>query len=642
MLDLMRRKKRLKAVLWVVIIGLGLGMVLFFVPGQNIGSGVPSAAVATVNGQPISVKEYWDAYRRLVRNMTASYNRDLDPAMLKALGIDRQALNALINIRVIEYAARRLGLDVAPQELRRAIETHPNLQDGSGFIGLERYKALLAANNIEVEEFEADMRMSVLAQKITQIVSDSLEVTEDEMRADFERTNQEAQVRYVLVKKEDFLKKVVLAEADIKAYFEANKDRYAIPEQRRARYLLISTSDIASAIQVTDEEVQARWASEGRQETVDASHILFKVDDAAKDAEVKAKAEDILKQIRAGADFGELAQLYSDDSGSSERGGNLGPFPRGRMVREFETVAFSLQPGQVSDLVRTQFGYHIIKVLQHETPDLKASWTEVARLVQMDKAAALVKQKVEQAPAVIEKEKSLPAIAKALGLAEAVAESNLLAQDSDPSAQGLSSAFVNELFALKEIDALGKPVDVPMGYAIPQLTEIRLAKPPDLGVSRAAVERDCTDAKAKELARAAAQGLKEAAARLGDLEKSARAAGLTVATSQSFKRDGTPAPEVSASTEFRDRSFDLAIGEISSPISIQGEDQLAVLQAISRTAFDEEAYKNQKQDVRQRLLSRYRDAYFQSFIQRLTDDLQKAGKIRIDAAVMEQVTGSGS
>src|SRR5437867_3192159 len=194
MLDLMRRKTRLKAVLWLVIIGLGMGMLLLFVPSQGGGVAGFDTYAASVDGDPIPIKDFLNTYHRAVENYSARGQNKTDPQTLKALGMDRRALDALINVRVVVYAARQLGLEVSPDEIRRAVESNPNLQERGVFVGVERYKAVLAANNISVSEFEEGVRQMLLSRKIRSVIGDSLEVTDRELRDEFLRNNQEAQV----------------------------------------------------------------------------------------------------------------------------------------------------------------------------------------------------------------------------------------------------------------------------------------------------------------------------------------------------------------------------------------------------------------------------------------------------------------
>lgn len=642
MLDLMRRKKRLKAVLWLVIIGLALGMLLFFVPGGQMGDPGMGSSAATVDGQPILLKDYWQTYRRVLENYSAGGRNRLDPEMIRALGIGRMALDSLIATKVVDYEARRMGLTVTPEELRRAIEAYPGFQDRGSFIGVDRYRALLAANNLTVTEFEGSVRNSLLGRKLQNVVADSVDVSDKELREEFTRQNQEAQVQFAVLRKDDFKKQVKPTEPDLRAYFDKNREKYFVKEQRKAQYILLSIPDLAPTIKVSEKEIQDAWARQPHEETVDASHILLKVEDPAKDAAVRGQAETILKQVQAGVDFGELAKKYSEDTGSAQQGGNLGPFSRGRMVKEFENAAFSLKPGEVSGLVRTQFGYHIIKVLGRDVPTLESSRRSIETSVQQQRAGELAKTKAAEAAKMTETNKDLNAVAKSLGVPAQVRETGLMAKNSEPLTSGISQQMLDGIFLLKEINAIGKPVEHPMGQAIPKLVETRLPKPPDFDEARAAVEKDLIDARAAELMQAEAKKLSDEGAKVASLEAAAKKQGLTVQTSKPFKKTSASEPELAGSQAAISDAFSLPAGGVSAPIPIEGGNREIVLQVKSRTPFDEEAFSKQKGELRNRQLSMLRDAYFQDYIRRVTESLEKSGKIRINTRAVEQMTGSTS
>jgi peptidyl-prolyl cis-trans isomerase D len=294
-----------------------------------------------------------------------------------------------------------------------------------------------------------------------------MDVSERELREEFARENVEAQVRYALLKKADFTGRVKPSESDLRTYFESHKDKYHIKEERRVQYLLIDVAAISNSIEVSEREIEDEWARQERQETVDSSHIFFKVEDQAKEADVKAKAEAVLKLAKGGADFAELAKKHSQDEGSAPQGGNLGPAPRGRMPTAFEDAAFSLKPGDISDLVRTELGYHIIKVLRHEIPSLEENKASIKRAVQLNKASEVAKQKSVEAQKLAETEKDLAAIARKVGVPETITETPFLAKTADASAMGLSQPLIDEIFRLKEVNGVGRAVDHHTGYAIP-------------------------------------------------------------------------------------------------------------------------------------------------------------------------------
>jgi peptidyl-prolyl cis-trans isomerase D len=634
MLDIMRRKKRLKFILWLVIISLGLGMVLFFVPGGNIGDASIDSSAATVDGDAVSFQVLVQTYRRTVQSFTADAQNKIDPEILKSLGIGQRVLDGLISQRVMRIAAKQLGIEVSPEELRTAIETHPNLQNQGKFIGLQQYKALLAANSITLSEFEESLRDSLLTKKLRSVLTDSMDVTTGDLREEFVRSNQEAQVRYVLFKSADFAKQVKPTETDLRAYFDSHKTSYQEPERRRAQLLLIPLAAVMATITVTEAEIKQEWDKTPHEDMVEASHILFSVTDPSKESEVKTKAEEILKRAKAGEDFGELAKKYSEDTGSASQGGNLGAFPKGRMVPEFENVAFSMKPGEISELVRSQFGFHIIKVLRHETPSLDLQRGEISQSLQRKKAVEIAKQKAAEGDKLAEKQKDLGAIGKALQVPTEIKETGLLIKTNNALGQGLLPEQLDGIFQLKEIGAIGKAAEHPLGYAIPKLLEVNLPKPPDFALSRNSVESDFIDSKADELMLAEAKRVSAEAKQLSDLEKAAKQDRLSVVVSQSFKLDGVPNLDLGSAASFNSVAFKLPVGAVSEPISM-GK-QTAVLQVMSRTPFDEAAFEKQKEEIRARLVA-WHDSYYQDYIRRIEGELRKAGKIRVNPKALDEL-----
>ncbi|MBN1570446.1 MAG: peptidylprolyl isomerase [Acidobacteria bacterium] len=640
MLDLMRRKKRLKIILWLVIFSLALGMLLFFVPGVNIGNVATDTSAASVDGQTISINEFASTYRRVVKQYSNRGKNRIDPETLKNMGLPRQVLDELITEKVIQTAAKRFGITVTENEVRRAIETYPYFQDQGKFIGVERYKELLATNDIPVEEFERDMRHSQLLKKLRAIITDSLNVSESDLRDEFARANQQTQVYFAVLKKEDFKKRVNPNETELRAYFEEHKASYQVKEKRRAQYLEIPLSAILADANVvaTDQEIQDAWNQKSHEDAVEASHILLRVEDESKDAEVKAKAETILKKAKSGGDFAELARKNSQDTGSASQGGYLGSFQRGQMVREFEDAAFALKPGEISDLVRTQYGYHIIQVLKHETPTLESSLGALMAEVRMKKSQELARQKAEEAAQLAVKNGDLNSAAKTLGFAADIKDSGYL-QKGEASAGGNNlQALEDEVFRMKEINSIGSVVELPMGFAIPKLIEVQQARPGNFSEFRSQIETDFIDSKAKELLQAEARKLSEEARKQSSLEKAAKQMGWNVKTSQLFNMSGTPDPEIGSNPSFNSAAFELEPGAVSDPLSLL--DDQAVLQVKSRTPFDEAAFQKERAQLKAKLLQASQDLYFQDYVRKITSDLEKAGKIRINPKTLEDLPSS--
>ena len=636
MLDLMRRKQQLKIVLWAVIFSLALGMLLFFVPGVNIGNVATDNAVATVDGEPILTKDFVRSYRARIQSYENAGGSKIDAETLKKLGIPGQILDSMIATKVVQIVADRFGIDVAPDELRRALEADPSFQIDGRFIGIEQYKALLARNNLSVEDYEHDLYLTQLARKLYAIVTDSLVVSDLDLRDEFSRTTQKTKIAYVILKREDFKKLVKTTEAELRSYFDQHKDKYRMKEERRAQYLLVPTAEIMPTIKVTEQEILDEWNRTPHEDTVEASHILFRITDPSKEAEVKARAEAVLKRAKAGENFADLAREYSEDPGTAVQGGYLGPFQRGQMVREFENAAFSLKPGEISDLVKTDYGYHIIKVLKHEKPTLESSRAALKASIQSKKAEDLAKQKAEEAAKEAQTQKDFNSVGKNLGVHTEIEETGLFKNDDSPFEMKVSQAFISGVFALKEIGSVGPAVKIPLGYAVPKLLEVQMPKPETFEDARLQVTGDYIDSRATELMQAEANKLSADARKMDNLEKAAKEIGLAVKTSNEFTVSESPDPEIGTNTPINKMASEMAPGEVSAPQPLQ--DNRIVFQVKSRTPFDESAFQKQKETLRTQMLQSLKDPYFNDYIFNVMDEMQKAGKIRKNPKVLESAS----
>jgi len=637
MLDLMRRKKRLKLILWLVIAALALSMLIFFVPGTDMGGGIfdSPGVVASVDGRDITAQDFSRLYRRVAERYRASNN--IDDATIKAMGIPQSVLDELVNYEVMESLAKRFGIAVSTDETRRAVETDPNLQVDGKFIGVDNYKALLAQNGYTPSEYEANRRRLLLHDKVRDFVTSAITVGDAELRDAYERATQKVQVDYVMLKQDDFKKRVAPTEADLKSWFDDHKGDYVVKEKRRAEYALVPFMQFVAKVEISDDDIRAEWNSTPHEEAVEAAHILLLVDPQggqAKDEEVKKKAEEVLKLAQSGQDFAGLAQKFSEDAGSAQQGGYLGPFGRGQMVPEFENAAFALKAGEMSGLVRTEYGYHIIKVLRHENPTLESSRAQLQMMVLQRKVRELAQQKAEEVAKAAAGKKDLKEAVKNLGFDVEVLDTGLLEKDANSAAAGISTAMRDDIFSLKEIGSVGKPVEQPSGYAVAKLAEVQLPKPGTLEGFKAQVTQEFTDSKAKELMEAEAQKLSDAGIKGKDLAAAAKALGLTVKKSQEFTLTGTPDPEIGANTPFNQAAFALDEGAVSTPQSMP--DSTVVFQVMSRSPFDEEAFKKQESLLRTNMLQNLQDTYFQEYVKQARSAMVSSGKIKVHEKAVEQ------
>src|SRR6266566_2088836 len=435
MLDKMRRHMSwLKWSLGLVC----LAFVIFYIPDFLRGSGADAASgdtIAKVEGQEISTGEFKRTYQAQLQAYRSAYGANMSDQLLKQLGIEQQILNQMIDERAALAEADRLGITVSDEEVRQRILGMPGLQDNGHFIGDQRYQQLLRAQRppMTPSEFEDGVRRSLTAEKLRASLTDWLSVADKELEQEYRRRNDKVKLAVVNLTADSFRAQATANDSDIASYFESHKNDFKIPEKRKIRYLLIDVDAIKAKVTVPPADVERSYNNNMEQyttpEQVRASHILLKTE-GKDDAAVKAKAEEILKEAKGGADFAELAKKHSDDEANAKNGGDLDYFARGRMVPEFDQAAFAMQPGQTSDLVKTQYGYHIIKVVDRK-PGTTRSLADVRQQITDQLAYERAQAQASDLSQAIQKEISKPAdldrMAKARGLT--AMESGFFARD---------------------------------------------------------------------------------------------------------------------------------------------------------------------------------------------------------------------
>ncbi len=353
-----------------------------------------SDEVASVGGSKISQQELQRAMSEQEERMRASLGRNYNPAMFDSPEVRRAVLESLANQRMLLIHASKSGLATSDAALGQIIQSVPAFAENGKF-SRERYDAYVATQGLSQTEFEARLRQDINLQQLLGAVRDgsvSTHLAEDRWVATLQEGREVSEVLY---KPEQFISQVKLGADAVKNYYEANRKAFETPERLRAEYLVLSQQNLAAASSVSDEEVRSWYQSHAdgykQNEERSASHILLKAGKDAPAAEVKvaqSKAEEILAQLKKSpADFAKLAKQYSQDPGSAEKGGDLGWFSRGMMVKSFEDAAFALKESELSGIVRSDFGFHIIRLT-----GIRAEKQKPLEVVRADIAADLKRQ----------------------------------------------------------------------------------------------------------------------------------------------------------------------------------------------------------------------------------------------------------
>ncbi len=363
MLELMRRHARG----WMVNLMIGAIAITFIFWGAGSFRRKSNLNhVATVNDQKISVAEYQEAYRNMYEQVRAQYREIWNDDLVETLNLKERALENLIDQSLVSQKAGRSGIKVSLVDLQQRIMDTPAFQF-DGVFSAERYRSILARNRMSPESYEAQMRRELANLKLRNIISSFAKVSKIEVRDYYRFTQDRVDVEFVTFKPEAFKDQVKHTTDEVEAFFKKDKKKYRIPSKVKVAFLAIRPKDFEEKVEISDDEIEEQYELNlddySELEQAKARQILFKVDEnaAPEVAELaKAQAELVLMQAKEGKDFAELAKKHSQGP-SAPDGGDLGWFTRDQMVPPFAKAAFKLEEGEISDLVRTRFGFHIIK-----------------------------------------------------------------------------------------------------------------------------------------------------------------------------------------------------------------------------------------------------------------------------------------
>lgn len=325
-------------------------------------------SVATVNGDEISPADFQRAYQQQYARLQQFYGPSFRPGMIDEKQLQQQVLDGLINETLLNQQVAKQHYSVGDAQLVDSIQKMQAFQVGGKF-SAQAYSSALAASGMTPSEFETRDRQGMEVGQVQSAIQDSAIATPADLAARIAARDQQREIAYIDVNTVYFLGAQQVSDADVAAYYKAHGDQFMTPEKVTLAYVDLDETNLAKQVQVSDADLQALYQQQidsyKQGETRDARHILIAVNgkDPQADAAAKAKAEDVLKQLKAGGDFAKLAAKYSDDPGSAKAGGELGKVSRGIMVKPFEDALYAMQkPGDITGPVKTQFGYHIIQL----------------------------------------------------------------------------------------------------------------------------------------------------------------------------------------------------------------------------------------------------------------------------------------
>lgn len=559
----------------------------------------------------------------------------------------QRAGQALVERAVLIEEAGKLGLSVTDTDVRNELmhgPFAPMLFPDGKFIGEDRYDDFVQSNfNMSRADFEKQLQEEILINRLESYITGGLTVSPADVREAYIQKATKVKFQYAVLSAADMRKQINPSDAELKTFFQRNAARYAhaIPETRKIQYVSFALNQVPGGPpQISQTAIQQYYDSHRQQfqvpEQVRVRHILIAVPakaDAKTVAAAQAKAEGILKQLHNGADFAALAKKYSDDPGSKAQGGELGFIQHGATVPEFDKTAFSLQPGQTSGVIRTQFGFHILQVEDKQAAHLKPL-DEVrdlitANLMQQDRSAAAQKYAAQ-----------LQSEAQTSGLQKMAAQNHLQLVTTDPVAQngvvpGLADGtqLLTRAFSMKPGSAPGT-ASTGEGYAVFTVLNVIPAHAPTFDAYKSHVLEDFRDEQIAGMMRTRTQQLAIKAKEEGNLAQAAKEVGATLLTSDLV--DSTAqVPQLGAMTDQASVAFTMQSGQVSGPILTQRDG--VVLKILDKQEPTTAQIQQNMDTTRDQLVQQRRDAAFAVFVTTLEQHYQQRGLIRYNRKALSNL-----
>ncbi len=634
MLDRMRRHKGwLKWSLALVV----LTFVVFYIPDfltPGVGAS-PNAVIAEVDGEPITVAQFTRRYSAQVNAYRNAYGGQLNDQLLKQLGIDRQILQQLIDEQAMVAESIKQGFTVTDAEIRERILAMPGLQENGQFVGEQRYRLALQSQNLTTAEFERQLRQALQIEKLRNALTGWMSVTDPDVAAEFRRRNEKVKLDVVPVTAAAFKNQVTVTDAEITAYFDKSKEKYRVGEKRRIKYAIVNVEQVRNTIKVPDADIEAFYTQNLQQyqtpAQVRASHILLKLE-GKDEKQVQALADEIAKKAKSGADFAALAKQYSEDESNSANGGDLDYFGRGRMVAEFEQAAFAMKPGEISNPVKTAFGFHIIKMVENK-PDTTQPVAEVRPEIEdqlkWQKAQAEAEKIAKSLEGTLKTAADLDRVAKERSLT--VVETGHIQQNEQIQGVGTQPEFATRLFGMQQGEVT-PAMRVAAGWVFGTVTGRQDAYVPKLDEVRARVTDDVKLEKAAELAKQRAQEIAKELKSAGDFAAAVKRRGLDLKTTELLAR-GSAIPDLGMSETIDQAAFALPQGGVSDAIATPTG--TAVIRVVERVNVTDAEIEQGREQLREEMVNQRRERFFGAYMQKAKQGLN----IGIREDVLSRVTG---
>ena len=638
MFDIFRsRDKAVRILLGAILAVVALSMVTYLIPGGPTtgAAGDSTASVAKVGDQEITVLMAQRAIQSALRgaNLQPSFYSIYVPRII----------DSLINERAMAYEAKRQGFKVSDEDINLAVQNQlpPGFFQDGKLVRKAELEQALSQQNMTVADLRADTERQLMVNRLRVIALEGALVPLQQVEQEYRQRNEKVRIDYVLVPTSKYEGEVKIDTAAMQEYYNKNKAMFRTPAKKSFAYMIFDPIQIATTVQISDADLHKAYEANLDQfrvaERAQARHILFMTDDKKKnDAEVKAKAEGVLKQLRGGADFAEMAKKNSEDPGSGSKGGDLGWVTRGQMVKPFEEAVFSQKPGVIGDLVKTQYGYHIVQVTERENAHVRTFdevKPELERAAKQKRANDMTTQLADKAAADLRKDPAHPEAAAADVKEPLLRADNVAPGDVLPQI-GPAKEFDQATASLNKNDVTPPVVVGNNRLVVAVVTNVNPAHASSFEEAEAQIKKSLTAERLEVLLSQKTSDLvSKTKAMGGDLKKAAASMGLEMKTSPDVDRVAS-IEGVGAATTIPGL-FDHPVGDILGPVTL--DNQRVVAKIISKTEPNASGMAAQiagiRNDLKQKL-ARERNQIFEDGVRQA---LQKEGKIKVHQDVIDRI-----
>ncbi len=616
-ITLMRRHT--KGIMIKVMIGLIAVVFIFW--GVYAIRETPGAKIAYVNGDLITGQEYEAVYREMLDALQRQYKEYWNDNLIKVFQLRQRALESLINKRLIGQEAERVGLKVTDDEVADAILAYPAFQVNGAF-DEGRYRSLLRYNRMEPSDFESGIKSELLGQKIHHLIKCFIPIIDTEIMNYYTYQKERINIGFVSFNPRNFKGKTEVKQDEREAYFKENKEKYRIPAQIKIAYLTLDPSDFVDKATIVDQEISDFYELNPERfkdpKQIKARHILFKVSPNASKSEVGEAIERaiaVLKKARVGEDFAALARKYSQGPTAS-KGGDLGYITRGQMPKPFEERAFSLKAGEISGPVRTQFGWHIIKVDDIKDGAIKTLpevrdqiVTTLKKDISSDMAHERILTLMDQMPYNI----NLATYAAQHGLM--VTESDFFQKDAPIPGLGEDERLKKSIYSLDKGE-ISEVVEHKGKFYIIQVVDIKDSHIPKISEISGKLNKDFIDHLSLVAAKKEAEGYLEKLKGGADWLELAKKKGLNIDETGFFTRE-KDTPKIGYSTLISEAAFSLSSQKRYPDQVFEVNKKVYVIRWLDREEINMKDFDKEKKAFKQALLSTKERRIFNAWLQSL-------------------------